>query len=68
MWQDVGGAKKKKMSGAEKRARAARISEQALKNGDALRVDVDGSQLNKLLEKQARKEGMGERGQAPRPP
>ena len=68
VWQDVGGAKKKKMSGAEKRARAARISEQALKNGDALRVDVDGSQLNKLLEKQARKEGMGERGQAPRPP
>ena len=55
------------MSGAEKRARAAKISAQTLKNADAVRVDVDGQVLNKLLEKQARKEGMGERGQEPKP-
>ena len=51
------------MTGAEKRAKAAAISAQALKNADAVRVDLDGQALNRLLEKQARKEGMGERGQ-----
>lgn len=52
IWEEVKTNKKKTMSGSEKRARAARISEQALKNADAVRVDVDGQQLNRLLEKQ----------------
>ena len=67
IWEEVKSDKKKQMSGAEKRARAAKISAQTLKNADAVRVDVDGQVLNKLLEKQARKEGMGERGQEPKP-
>ena len=67
IWEEVKTGKKKQMSGAEKRARAAAISQQALKNADAVRVDIDGQALNKLLEKQARKEGMGERGQEPKP-
>ena len=33
-----------------------------------MRVDVDGQVLNRLLEKQARKEGMGEKGQEPKQP
>ena len=66
VWEEVKTTKKKQLSGAEKRARAAKISEQVLKNADAVRVDVDGKEMNKLLEKQARKEGMGERGQEPK--
>jgi len=42
IWEDVKTNKKKQMSGAEKRARAAKISEQTLKNADAVRVDIDG--------------------------
>jgi hypothetical protein len=63
IWEEVKTGKKKQLSGAEKRARAAKISEQVLKHGDAVRVDIDGQQMNRLLEKQARKEGMGEKGQ-----
>jgi hypothetical protein len=68
IWEEVKTGKKKQLSGAEKRARAAKISEQVLKNADSVRVDVDGQEMNRLLEKQARKEGMGEKGQEPKQP
>eukprot|EP00285_Hemiselmis_virescens_P002438 CAMPEP_0173410286 /NCGR_PEP_ID=MMETSP1356-20130122/74306_1 /TAXON_ID=77927 ORGANISM="Hemiselmis virescens, Strain PCC157" /NCGR_SAMPLE_ID=MMETSP1356 /ASSEMBLY_ACC=CAM_ASM_000847 /LENGTH=89 /DNA_ID=CAMNT_0014371895 /DNA_START=57 /DNA_END=322 /DNA_ORIENTATION=+ len=48
-WEEVlsKGAKgnKKQLSGAEKRARAQKVSENVLKNADAVRVDLDGGKL-----------------------
>mmetsp|Transcript_12277 Transcript_12277/g.28933 ORF Transcript_12277/g.28933 Transcript_12277/m.28933 type:complete len:382 (+) Transcript_12277:184-1329(+) len=57
VWETVlRGPKKKQLTTAEKKAKAAKISEEILKGAPAVRADMDGAMISKLLAKDTKKE------------
>uniref|UniRef100_A0A7S0HE82 Uncharacterized protein n=1 Tax=Hanusia phi TaxID=3032 RepID=A0A7S0HE82_9CRYP len=61
-WQDVTKGPKKKLSQAEKAEKARKASEKVLKQADAIRYDVNGGELLKMLEKRDKKSERSQTG------